>query len=132
MSRSPYCCTSNLISSSAVTDASLLQARFQALNPTDQPSLPSVEAGSHEDQPEKSSRNVRVQEHKDTGRAPLKDRLHTCSSMSAARLSNAQHQRRAKRRPLHAVVRPLPNTNAIDIHLRAYRFFRPTPGTAAT
>jgi hypothetical protein len=37
----------------------------------------------------------------------------------------------AKRRPLHAVVRPPSNTNAIDIHLLAYRFFPPTPGTAA-
>jgi hypothetical protein len=38
----------------------------------------------------------------------------------------------AKRRPLHAAIWPPSDTNAIDIHLRAYRFFPPTPGTAAT
>ena len=29
-------------------------------------------------------------------------------------------------------LRPASNLDAIDIHLRGYRFFPPTPGTAAT
>lgn len=38
----------------------------------------------------------------------------------------------AKYRPLHAVARMRTGIEAIGIHRRAYRFFPPTPGTAAT
>ena len=44
---------------------------------------------------------------------------------------NAVHED-ALREESRYVVRPPSNTDTIDIHLRAYRFFAPTPGTAAT
>ena len=57
---------------------------------------------------------------------------HTGPSRTAAfGKASAQNPRRVAP-SANAVVRPLSNTNAIDIHSRTYPFFPPTPGTAAT